>query len=1043
MDYKQLFQKYKEKTETIWGTGKVQKSSRITYDVFWNVILFFVIVGAVGLLFAGGVGAGYFASLVKDEPIRSYASMEKDIYNYEETSKLYFAGNKYFGNVRSDIHREEVKLKNVSDTLKNAVIATEDEYFNKHEGIVPKAIVRALVQEATNAAVKTGGSTLTQQLIKNQILTNEVSFERKAKEILLALRLERFFEKDQILEAYLNIVPYGRDASGGNIAGIQTAAQGIFGIDASDVNLPQAAYLAGLPQSPSRYTPFENSGGLKSKEGMQPGLNRMKSVLNRMYESDTISKKQYEKALSYDIVADFIEESQSPIEKYPYLTFSAEERAKEKILKHIAEEDGYSMEDLNNDEKLMEEYKILADRALRKNGYKIHTTIDKKTHDVFKKVIKKYETYGPDWKGKIVINEETGETVTKTQPIETGGILIENSTGRIISFVGGREYTQKDQLNYATDVTRSNGSTMKPILTYAPAMEKGIIQPGTPVADVRKTYYTASGKSYTPGNYGGGYHGLVSARKALKNSYNIPAIGIYNKIKASDPVSEFLVPMGITSLGESEYANLSLGIGGTTDGISVEENTNAFSTFGNNGKAVDAYMIEKITTADGEVIFEHKSEPVDVYSPQTNYLTLDMMRDVISSGTAAYLNSQLKYNGVDWAGKTGTSQDKKDTWFVATNPNVTFGTWMGYEIGKSLECPSCSLGYSSRNVKLWAKLINAASDVNPELVAPEKNFERPGGIVSRSYCAISGMLPSDLCEKAGLIKSDLFNAKYVPTKEDDSLVEGTYVMVDGKAVLAGENTPKEFTEGDGLTFNPEFLKRKGYDKLDNLSSLFPRTNREKWEKISLPESEVDDSTIEDDGKKPSAPSSVSGSGSNLTWKKSSSKDVVGYRIYRADSPEDSFSLVGNTTENSFGISKGKAVYHVKAVDYFGLESSASKDIVVGDFSEPEEPEEPEEPKEPEDKPDDKKIEKVRNTNTVYNKENKTVKVTWDYDGAKATFVVKLDGKSHSADSGQNSVTFKNITPGEYEGTITTKGNETSKTVTFKFTIDAKPNNTEE
>lgn len=297
MDYKQLFQKYKEKTRTIWGTGKVQKSSRITYDVFWNVILFFVIVGAVGLLFAGGVGAGYFASLVKDEPIRSYASMEKDIYNYEETSKLYFAGKKYFGNVRSDIHREEVKLKNVSDTLKNAVVATEDEYFNKHEGIVPKAIVRALVQEATNAAVKTGGSTLTQQLIKNQILTNEVSFERKAKEILLALRLERFFEKDQILEAYLNIVPYGRDASGGNIAGIQTAAQGIFGIDASDVNLPQAAYLAGLPQSPSRYTPFKNSGGLKSKKEMQPGLNRMKSVLNRMYESDTISKKQYEKAL--------------------------------------------------------------------------------------------------------------------------------------------------------------------------------------------------------------------------------------------------------------------------------------------------------------------------------------------------------------------------------------------------------------------------------------------------------------------------------------------------------------------------------------------------------------------------------------------------------------------------------------------------------------------------------------------------------------------------------------------------------------------------
>ncbi|MGP4108274.1 transglycosylase domain-containing protein [Virgibacillus sp. L01] len=1033
MDYKQLFQKYKEKTKTIWGTGKVQKSSRITYDVFWNVILFFVILGAVGLLFAGGVGAGYFASLVKDEPVRSYASMEKDIYNYEETSKLYFAGNKYFGNVRSDIHREEVKLKNVSDTLKNAVVATEDEYFNDHKGIVPKAIVRALVQEATNAAVKTGGSTLTQQLIKNQILTNEVSFERKAKEILLALRLERFFEKDQILEAYLNIVPYGRDASGGNIAGIQTAAQGIFGIDASEVNLPQSAYLAGLPQSPSRYTPFKNSGGLKSKEGMQPGLNRMKSVLNRMYESDTISKKQYEKALSYDIVADFIEESQSPIEKYPYLTFSAEKRAKEKILKHIAEEDGYSMEDLNNDEKLMEEYKILADRALRKNGYKIHTTVDKKTHDVFKKVIKKYETYGPDWTGKVVINKETGETVTKTQPIETGGILIENSTGRIISFVGGREYTQKDQLNYATDVIRSNGSTMKPILTYAPAMEKGVIQPGTPVADVKTTYSSSMGP-YTPGNYGGGYHGLVSARKALKNSYNIPAIRIYDQIRSQDPVSEFLKPMGITTLGKNEYANLSLGIGGTTDGVSVEENTNAFSTFGNNGKAVDAYMIEKITTADGEVIFEHKSEPVDVFSPQTNYLTLDMMRDVISSGTAAYLNSQLKYNGVDWAGKTGTSQDKKDTWFVATNPNVTFGTWMGYEIGKSLECPSCSLGYSSRNVKLWAKLINAASDVNPELVAPKKNFQRPGGIVSRSYCAISGMLPSDLCEKAGLVKSDLFNAKYVPTEEDDSLVKGTYVMVDGKAVIAGENTPEEFTEGDGITFNPEFLKRKGYDKLDDLTQLYPRTNREKWEKISLPESEVSDGTIEDDGKKPSVPTSVAGSGNKLTWKKSSSKDVVGYRIYRANSPEDSFSLVGNTTENSFGISKGKAVYHVKAVDYFGLESSASKEIVVGDFSEPEEPEE---------KPDkeDKAVKPV--TNVTAKHEGKEINVSWNH-SEKATFEITLTGESYNKKetTKKKSQSFPDIQPNgkKYTGTVTAiVDGKPSKPVSFTVKANTKPN----
>src|SRR5699024_1010941 len=155
--------------------------------------------------------------------------------------------------------------------------------------------VRAIVQQATNSSTQSGGSTLTQQLVKNQILTNEVSFERKAKEILLAMRLERFFDKDEILEAYLNIIPYGREASGRNIAGVQTSAQGIFGVDASEVNLPQAAYLAGLPQGPSYYTPFSSDGGLKDKAGLQPGINRMKSVLNRMYEENYITKKQYNK----------------------------------------------------------------------------------------------------------------------------------------------------------------------------------------------------------------------------------------------------------------------------------------------------------------------------------------------------------------------------------------------------------------------------------------------------------------------------------------------------------------------------------------------------------------------------------------------------------------------------------------------------------------------------------------------------------------------------------------------------------------------------
>lgn len=164
------------------------------------------------------------AALVNNEPVRSKDDLKKDIYNYEETSEVYFADKVYLGKLKSDLDREEVSIDKVSDHLKNAVIATEDEYFYEHNGVVPKAILRAVYQEFTNASVQSGGSTLTQQLIKNQVLTNEVSFERKAKEILLALRVEKFFEKEEILETYLNVSTLGRNSSGQNIAGVQSVS---------------------------------------------------------------------------------------------------------------------------------------------------------------------------------------------------------------------------------------------------------------------------------------------------------------------------------------------------------------------------------------------------------------------------------------------------------------------------------------------------------------------------------------------------------------------------------------------------------------------------------------------------------------------------------------------------------------------------------------------------------------------------------------------------------------------------------------------------
>ena len=218
--------------------------------------------------------------------------------------------------------------------------------------------MRAIYQEFTNAPVQSGGSTLTQQLIKNQILTNEVSFDRKAKEILLALRVEKFFEKDEILETYLNVSTFGRNSSGRNIAGVQSAAEGIFGTDAKSLTLPQAAFIAGLPQSPFGYTPYTQQGQLK--ENLEPGITRMKTVLKRMHNNHSITQAQYEKAVAYDITKDFIGKKTLPSEKYPWLTTEIEKRSIKILTTILAKKDGYEESDLTKNEELNEQYLTLA-----------------------------------------------------------------------------------------------------------------------------------------------------------------------------------------------------------------------------------------------------------------------------------------------------------------------------------------------------------------------------------------------------------------------------------------------------------------------------------------------------------------------------------------------------------------------------------------------------------------------------------------------------------------------------------------------------------
>src|SRR5690606_36449035 len=252
-----------------------------------------------------------------------------------------------------------------------------------------------------------------------------------------------------------------------------------------DLNLPQAAFIAGLPQSPNRYTPFTRTGELKEPQYMEYGLKRQKLVLSRMYETGKITEQEYKDALEYDIVADFIPPQETVLEKYPFLTIETEQRTIQILIKILYENDGYTDEDIANSAVLEERYYSLAVRNFRQNGYTIYTTIDKDIYEKHQEIVQNFKKY-PGATRVQVKDPDTGEMVSVMQPIEVGTMMIENQTGRIISFVGGRNYWENEN-NHASEVTsngRPLGSTMKPLLVYAPAIEMGLVSPGTPIADV-------------------------------------------------------------------------------------------------------------------------------------------------------------------------------------------------------------------------------------------------------------------------------------------------------------------------------------------------------------------------------------------------------------------------------------------------------------------------------------------------------------------------------------------------------------------------------
>ncbi|MEE0125116.1 MAG: transglycosylase domain-containing protein, partial [Enterococcus faecalis] len=503
----------KQKPTTSSGGNVFLLILNVIIRVFQSLVVFGVILIVLGGSLGLGIGMGYFAFLVEDTQPPTKEELQKEISDITEVSKMTYADGTPIANIKSDLIRTRINGDQMSPLLKKAIISTEDEYFEEHHGVVPKALVRALISDATGIGGSSGGSTLTQQLVKQQILTDETTFKRKANEILLALRIEKYFSKDEIVTTYLNVSPFGRNNKGENIAGVEEAAKGLFGKSAKDLNLPQAAFIAGLPQSPIVYTPYTNTGALK--DDLSLGMKRKDFVLFSMYREKAISQKEYEEAKAYDLKKDFLPTEQANVNTEGYLYYTVLDKAVEIVMDLDMKKAKVNRDDL--DQVGLDQYEEQARREIQSQGYTIQSTIDQNIYNTMQTAVANYG---------YLLDDGTADVNGNTM-IETGNILMDNATGRILGFIGGRNF-DINQNNHAFNADRQVGSTIKPISVYGPAIDQGLIGSESRLANYPTTY--ADGREFVNSTTVD-LNQFVTVRNALNWSFNIPVVHVNNELR--------------------------------------------------------------------------------------------------------------------------------------------------------------------------------------------------------------------------------------------------------------------------------------------------------------------------------------------------------------------------------------------------------------------------------------------------------------------------------------------------------------------------------
>ncbi|WP_129045276.1 transglycosylase domain-containing protein [Companilactobacillus metriopterae] len=721
---KNLWNSIKEFFNSIDSWSDLAERANLTIAVIRRIVLYSIAGIFIILSLLIGLGLGYVSALTNQVDVPTKTEMKAELQDTNNSATLYFAGNKKIESLQKNLYGQRTSLNDMSPYLKKAIVATEDEDFYKHNGVLPKSVVRAVISDVAGIGTQTGGSTLTQQTVKMQMLSSETTWKRKAVEIFLAMRVDKYFTKDEILEDYLNAATLGRNNKGQNIQGVYAAAKGLFGKTPSELNLAESAYIAGLPQSPSVYTPYDNDG--KLKDDLSLGKKRMKVVLYRMYRNNQISKSQYNEASNFDLKKDFLKPQKQTTEeiKYGYLYNSLTSQARTILIKNLAKEDNIPYSELKKDENLYQKYYEQADTELHSKNYKIDSTINKDIYNSMNTQVDSFKSNLGTTHSDTATDSNTGKTINVKEPVQNGSVLLDNASGQVLGFVGGVDFDDS-QLNHVFDTQRSPGSSIKPLITFAPAIENGLIGTQTQLSDFKVKF-----GNYSPTDYGNTIQNrFVSARETLEESYNIPTVNLYKHMKDKGISSkQYMSKMGI-DLSQKEYDQLGITLGGTSTGVTVLQQASAFSTFANKGEHVEPYVIKKITAPTGKSIYKHKdaAKKTKVFSKETSYIIQNMLHGVVTKGTASALSYETNFNTDNLFGKTGTSNDYRDNWFIGSTNGMTLASWIGYDnfYGNNYNLESNS---TDINQELWSRMANAIYKVDPNVVDEDTSFSKPSGV---------------------------------------------------------------------------------------------------------------------------------------------------------------------------------------------------------------------------------------------------------------------------------------------------------------------------